>query len=92
MCDLIWSDAEAIIKVLSISPRGARYLFRGDIVENFCELNKVDFNARAYQLVIEGYKFMFGEKLATILSAPNYCYRCGNYTPIFQLDENLIKS
>ena len=42
MCDLIWSDAEAIIKVLSISPRGAGYLFGGNIVESLYELNKVD--------------------------------------------------
>ena len=92
MCDLLWSDPEVTIKVLSISPRGARYLFRGDIVENFCELNKVNFITRAYQLVMEGYKFMCGEKLATDWSDPNYCYRCGNSTAIFQLDENLIKS
>ena len=41
---------------------------------------------------MEGYKFMCGEKLATDWSDPNYCYRCGNSTAIFQLDENLIKS
>ena len=34
---------------------------------------------------------MFGEKLGTIWSAPNYCYRFGNSTAIFQLDENPIK-
>ena len=92
MYDLLWSDPELTIKGLSISARGARYLFRGDIVENFCELNKVNFITRAYQLVMEGYKFMCGEKLATDWSDPNYCYRCGNSTAIFQLDENLIKS
>ena len=92
MCDLLWSDPEATIKGLSISPRSAGYLFLGDIVENFCELNKVDFIARAYQLVMEGYKFIFGEKLTTIWSAPNYCYRCGNSTAIFQLDDDPIKS
>ena len=42
MCDLLWSDPEVTIKVLSISPRGAGYVFGGDIVESFCELNKVD--------------------------------------------------
>ena len=92
MYDLLWSDPEATIKGLSISPRSAGYLFWGDIVENFFELNNVDVIARAYQWVMEGYKFMFGDKLATVGSAPNYCYRCGNSTAIFQLDENLIKS
>ena len=91
MCDLLWSDPEASIKGFSISPRGAGYLFGGDIVESFCELNKVDFIARAHQLVMEGYKFMFGEKLATIWSAPNYCYRCGNSAAILELDDNLNK-
>ena len=54
MCDLLWNDHEVSIKVLSISPRGAGYLFEGDIVENFCELNKVDFIARVYQPAMKG--------------------------------------
>ena len=65
MCDLLLNEHEVTIKVLSISPRGAGYLFEGDIVESFCELNKVNFITKAYQLVMEGYN-IFGEKLATI--------------------------
>ena len=40
-------------------------------------------------MIMEGYKLHFGNKLITIFSAPNYCYRCNNIAAILQLDENL---
>ena len=56
-----------------ISPRGAG-LFGKDMVETFEQLNKVQLIARTYQLILEGYKMMFNDKLVKIWSAPNYCY------------------
>ena len=92
MCDLLWSDPDQDLKGFGISPRGTGYLFGGDVVDTFNYLNNVELIARAHQLVMEGYKIMFGEKLATIWSAPNYCYRCGNMASILKLNENLEKN
>ena len=91
MCDLLWSDPEQDQKGFGISPRGAGYLFGEDVVKTFEEINKINLIARAHQLVMEGYKMMFNQKLVTIWSAPNYCYRCGNMASILKLDEKLEK-
>ena len=91
MCDLLWSDPEEM-QGWGMSPRGAGFLFGGDIVEQFNHTNRLDLIARAHQLVMEGYKCMFNNSLVTVWSAPNYCYRCGNVAAILELDEHLNNS
>ena len=70
------------IRGYAISPRGAGYLFGGDIVDVFNRNNSIELIARAHQLVMEGYKTMFDEALVTVWSAPNYCYR---YSVLIQM-------
>ncbi|KAL7712945.1 Serine/threonine-protein phosphatase [Entamoeba marina] len=87
MCDLLWSDPEMEVDVWRPSNRGAGYLFGEKAILEFNERNKIDFVARAHQLVMEGYEWKFQDQLCTIWSAPNYCYRCGNRASVLELDD-----
>jgi len=88
MCDLLWSDPDDR-RGWGISPRGAGYTFGIDISEKFCTCNNLNLISRAHQLVMEGYNWCHDQKVVTIFSAPNYCYRCGNQAAIMILDENM---
>jgi len=72
-----------------VSPRGAGYLFGGDVVNQFNEYNQLEMVSRAHQLVMEGYKSHFEGSAYTVWSAPNYCYRCGNQAAVREIDEHL---
>ena len=67
MCDLLWSDPDDRAG-WNLSPRGTGYLFGQDIVEKFFRTNKLNFMARARQLVMEGFKPMF-----PVASTQNEC-------------------
>jgi len=93
----MWSDPDGTnIKYIensgwSLSPRGAGYLFGGNVVEAFNHSNNVTEIVRAHQLIMEGFKEMFNKQLVTVWSAPNYCYRCNNIASILVLDEKLCQ-
>jgi len=91
MCDLLWSDVEEC-EGWAISPRGAGYLFGTDISEKFNYSNGLELVSRAHQLVMEGYSWSHNQRVVTIFSAPNYCYRSGNQAAILELDDNLQRT
>ena len=86
LSDLVWSDPTDTVRCWATSPRGAGWLFGESIVNNFSYLNDLHLICRSHQLVMEGYCFMFEQKLATVWSAPNYFYRCGNVASVFNFD------
>jgi serine/threonine-protein phosphatase PPG1 len=75
MADLVWSDPDPDKEEFAISPRGAGYTFGSSIVKKFLEINGMNHVLRAHQLCMEGYCVMYEDRLSTVWSAPNYCYR-----------------
>lgn len=91
MADLVWSDPDPDKEEFAISPRGAGYTFGSSVVKKFLEFNGMNHILRAHQLCMEGFSVMYEDRLSTVWSAPNYCYRCGNMASILEVGPNGTK-
>ncbi|SCM20372.1 protein phosphatase-beta, putative [Plasmodium chabaudi adami] len=95
ICDLLWSDPasseDEVIDGWKPSPRGAGVLFNEKKTNTFLHMNNLSCICRAHQLVQEGFQWMHNDKVVTIFSAPNYCYRCGNSASLMLVDEFMEK-
>jgi serine/threonine-protein phosphatase 6 catalytic subunit len=86
LTDLLWSDPDAdMTSDWQINSRGCGYLFGRNPTKQFCELNSLTMVARAHQLVLAGYEYLFDKQLLTVWSAPNYGYKCANSASILVL-------
>lgn len=87
MADLVWSDPDAERDEFSLSPRGAGYTFGAQVVKKFLTVNGMSHILRAHQLCQEGFQVLYDDRLSTVWSAPNYCYRCGNLASVLEVGE-----
>ena len=88
MCDLVWSDPSTN-RGFQPSMRDAGFQFGPDVTKNWNATNRLEFTARAHQLVMNGLEFAHDDQVVTIFSAPDYCMRCGNIAGVLELDEHL---
>ncbi|PFH37021.1 putative serine/threonine-protein phosphatase 2A catalytic subunit beta isoform [Besnoitia besnoiti] len=74
------------------SSRGAGMLWGPNVTEQFLHLNGVGCICRAHQLAQEGYQWCHNDKVCTVFSAPNYCYRCGNQASLMIVNDDLERN
>lgn len=55
LCDLLWADPEATVKLWGESERGVSYIFGNEVIYSFLRKNDLDLICRAHQVVEDGY-------------------------------------
>lgn len=87
--DLLWSDpsTDSIDAGWRLNPRGFGYTFDRTITEDFLHINNLKKIYRGHQVVQEGFKQIFDNKISTIWSAPNFLRKLGNSGAILSISE-----
>lgn len=92
LCDLLWADPEASVKMWGESERGVSFVFGQEIIFSFLRKNELDLICRAHQVVEDGYEFFAKKQLVTVFSAPNYCGEFNNSGAMMRIEEDLTCS
>ena len=88
--DLIWSDPKEDVNEYLPSKKGVGQFYGEKAVNNFLKDNSnIEMIIRSHELVDNGYKYQFNNKLLTVFSAPDYGGRIGlNVGSVLKRDEN----
>ena len=88
ICDLLWNEPHDNYG-FCFAPKGKLVLFGKNITKEFCSNNGLDIIIRGQNCIQNGYSLTHDDKLVSICSSPNYCYRCGNEGAFIEIDENM---
>ena len=88
--DLIWSDPNEEVNEYFPSKKGVGQFYGEKAVNNFLkDNNNIEMIIRSHELVDNGYKYQFNNKLLTVFSAPDYAGRVDfNIGSVLKIDEN----
>jgi len=86
MMDLTWSDPSGDEHVAwKPSTRGVSQIFGVKPVEEFLNHNKLKLIVRSNQFMHSGFGMHNEQKVLTIFSAPNYCYKSANHGAVLTI-------
>ncbi|XP_019094983.1 PREDICTED: serine/threonine-protein phosphatase BSU1-like [Camelina sativa] len=91
--DTLWSDPTANDSVMGIQSNargGGVVTFGPDIVNGFCERNKIQMIIRAHECVADGFERFAEGRLITVFSATNYCGTVNNAGAILVIGRDLV--
>jgi hypothetical protein len=87
----LWSDPDEEVTEWKQNSRGAGSIFGRPQVEQFLQHNQLRGIVRSHQVVAEGFRWFFDQKLALVWSAPNYAYKTNNLATVMQISGSEVE-
>ncbi|QEE16201.2 metallophosphoesterase family protein [Promethearchaeum syntrophicum] len=69
---LLWSDPKDNVADYELRPESGRNFFGESAFQRFMDFNKLDLMVRAHEILEQGYKFFFNQRLISIFSTSFY--------------------